>query len=85
VKEANAQVQLLSRCIEQKVMNWRWRPVVNALQACRGIQLIHAVRIMAELGDLSRFHHPRELMSYLGLIPSEDSSGARGNFPHSAG
>jgi len=49
--------------------------VVSALQACRGIQLIHAVRIVAELGDLSRFSHPRQLMGYLGLIPSEDSSG----------
>lgn len=54
---------------------WRWRPVVNALQACRGIQLIHAIRIVAELGDLSRFSHPHQLMGYLGLIPSEDSSG----------
>ncbi len=50
---------------------------MNALQACRGIQLIHAVRIVAELGDLSRFGHPRQLMSYLGLIPSENSSGER--------
>ena len=51
--------------------------MVNALQACRGIQLIHAVRIVAELGDLTRFGHPRELMSYVGLIPSENSSGER--------
>jgi transposase len=51
--------------------------VVDALQACRGIQLIHAARIVAELGDLSRFSHPRELMAYLGLIPSENSSGDR--------
>ena len=57
--------------------HWRWRSVVGALQACRGIQLIHAVRIVAELGDLSRFSHPRQLMSYLGLISSEDSSGER--------
>lgn len=49
--------------------------MVNALQACRGIQLIHAIRIVAELGDLSRFSHPHQLMGYLGLIPSEDSSG----------
>ena len=65
----------LSQCIEQELATWRWRSVVAALQACRGIQLIHAVRIVAELGDLSRFSHPRRLMAYLGLIPSEDSSG----------
>jgi transposase len=70
-------VQRLSQAIEQELTTWRWRSVVNALQACRGIQLIHAVRIVAELGDLSRFTHPRQLMGYLGLIPSEDSSGER--------
>jgi transposase len=57
------------------VQSQRWRPVVVALQACRGIQLIHAVLIVADLGDLSRFTHRRQLMGYLGLIPSEDSSG----------
>ena len=75
VEEASARVRRLSQCIEQELATWRWRSVVAALQACRGIQLIHAVRIVAELGDLSRFSHPRRLMAYLGLIPSEDSSG----------
>ena len=75
VDEASARVQRLTRCIEQELAHWRWRPVVSALQACRGIQLIHAVRIVAELGDLSRFRHPRQLMGYLGLIPGEASSG----------
>jgi transposase len=77
VEEASARVQRLGQCIEQELATWRWRSVVAALQACRGIQLIHGVRIVAELGDLSRFRHPRQLMSYLGLIPSEDSSGER--------
>src|ERR1700694_4409091 len=75
VEEASARVRRLSQCIEQELATWRWRSVVAALQACRGIQLIHAVRLVAELGDLSRFSHPRQLMGYLGLIPSEDSSG----------
>jgi transposase len=77
VEEASARVQRLTQCIEQELATWRWRPVVAALQACRGIQLIHAVRMVAELGDLSRFGHPRQLMGYVGLIPSEDSSGVR--------
>jgi transposase len=77
VEEATGRVERLSSYIAQEVAQWRWLPVVNALQACRGIQVIHAVRIVAELGDLSRFNHPRQLMSYLGLIPSEDSSGER--------
>src|SRR6202047_3878415 len=75
VEEASARVQRLSQCIEQELVTWRWRSVVSALQACRGIHIIPAGRMVAELGDLSRFNHPRRLMAYLGLIPSEDSSG----------
>ena len=57
--------------------HWRWRPVVEALQELRGVQVLHAVRIVAELGDFNRFESPRKLMAYLGLIPSENSSGDR--------
>ncbi len=74
VSEASTRVQRLTQSIEQELAQWRWRLVVSALQACRGIQLIHAVRIVVELGDLSRFSHPRQLMGYLGFIPSDDSS-----------
>lgn len=77
VEEATDRLSRLTQAIEQELVHWRWQPVVAALQACRGIQLIHAVRIVAELGDLARFSHPRELMAYLGLIPSEDSSADR--------
>src|SRR5512134_1697072 len=59
VSEATERVHRLTAAIEQELPQWRWRPVVAALQACRGIQLIHGVRIVAELGDLSRFTHPR--------------------------
>ena len=75
IEESTQRVMRLTHSIEQELGHWRWRSVVAALQACRGIQLIHAVRIVAELGDLARFDHPRQLMAYLGLIPSEDSSG----------
>jgi len=77
VAESTERVQRFTRAIEQELVHWRWQPVVAALQACRGIQLIHAVRIVAELGDLARFERPRQLMAYLGLIPSEDSTGER--------
>ena len=50
-------------------------PVVEALQAMRGVALIVAVTLIAEAGDLSRFDNPRQLMAYLGLVPSEHSSG----------
>jgi transposase len=77
VEEATARLNRLTRAIEQAVAGWRWQPVVVALQALRGVQLIHATRIIAELGDLSRFENPRQLMGFLGLVPAEDSSGGR--------
>jgi transposase len=52
-------------------------PVVEALQALRGVHLTAAITMVAEIGDLSRFETPRELMKFLGLIPSEYSSGDR--------
>ena len=69
VEESSARVARLTWAIEQQLQSWRWRSLVQVLQACRGIQLIHAVRIVAELGDLSRFGHPRQLMAYLGTYP----------------
>jgi transposase len=77
VHEASLRVERLNSAIGAELDHWRWRPVVQALQALRGVQAIHAVRIVAELGDLGRFESPRKLMGYLGLIPSEDSSGPR--------
>lgn len=49
--------------------------MVKALQALRGVAPIVAVTTIAEIGDLSRFENPRRLMAYLGLVPSENSSG----------
>lgn len=68
VERHTAQIQTL---VEQ----WRMVPVVKALQAMRGISLIVAVTTVTELGDLKRFDHPSKLMAYLGLIPSEYSTG----------
>ena len=47
-----------------------------ALQTMRGMALVNAATLISELGDLSRFANPRQLMAYLGLVPSEHSSGA---------
>jgi transposase len=54
---------------------WEWKPVVKALMACRGFQEVAAMTLVAELGDLRRFEHPRKLMAFLGLVPGEYSSG----------
>ena len=53
------------------------RPAVQVLMAFRGIGLITALTVICELGDIRRFSHPRQLMAYLGLVPSEYSSGNR--------
>lgn len=50
-------------------------PVIAALQALRGVGLLTAATLVAELGDVSRFGHARELMAYAGLVPREWSSG----------
>jgi len=57
------------------VPQWQLAPLVTALQALRGVSLIVAVTTVAELGDLSRFDSAKQLMAYLGLVPSEHSSG----------
>lgn len=75
VQQASERVEQLTQDIAQTVETWKMAPLVKALQALRGVQLITAATIVAELGDISRFHNPRQLMSYLGLVPSEYSSG----------
>src|SRR6266566_2679447 len=66
----------LTAQIETMLPEWTLAPVVAALQTMRGMALVNAATLIAELGDLSRFTNPRQLMAYLGLVPSEHSSGA---------
>lgn len=77
VHENMHRVDRLTEQIRQLVPNWRLFPVVAALQSARGVSLIVAVTILAEIGDLSRFESPDQLMAYLGLVPSEHSSGEK--------
>jgi len=74
-EQCEARVKRLTEQIETLSPEWRLYPVVEAFQAMRGVSLINAVTLVAELGDIRRFDHPRELMGYLGLVPSEHSSG----------
>ena len=76
-EECERRLERFEQAIGAQLQQWRWRSVVQELQALRGISALHAVRIVAELGDFQRFDTPRKLMGYLGVIPSEDSSGAR--------
>jgi transposase len=68
-------VERLEGALRKEVKSWRSLPVINALMTLRAIDFLSAITIVAELGDLRRFPHPRELMGYLGLVPSEHSSG----------
>ncbi len=77
----NAMDQAVERkeAIEQQILtllpDWSLGPVVEALQALRGVALVIAAGVVAEVGDIRRFDHPRQLMAYLGLVPGEHSSG----------
>jgi transposase len=77
VNEHTERLQRLDQALHDQVTSWRLQPVVEALQALRGVQFIAAVTMVAEIGDLTRFETPRELMKFLGLIPSEYSTGER--------
>jgi transposase len=65
----------LEAALIELVPEWTMAPVVAAFQAMRGVQFLTAVTMVAEAGDLRRFDHPRQLMAFLGLVPSERSTG----------
>jgi transposase len=76
IEECERRVERLSRQIDALLPGWRFQPVVEAVQALRGVSKIVATTVVAEVGDLTRFT-PRDLMGFLGLIPSEHSSGEK--------
>ena len=73
---AQARKDALIESISKMVSDWSLGPLVEALRGLRGIDLISAVTLVTTTGDLSRFESPRLLMSYLGLVPCEHSSGS---------
>jgi len=77
INEHTERLGRLEQELHEQVKSWRLYPVVEALQALRGVQFTVAVTTVAELGDLTRVENPRQLMKCLGLIPSESSSGER--------
>ena len=74
VGEAAARRDRLTGQIEELLGDWSMAPVVEALQAMRGVALIVAVTLVAEVGDLTRFDNPRHLMAYLGPVPCPRNS-----------
>src|SRR6476619_7555586 len=75
MRQASERLERLEQAIAVAVPDWSLAELVTALMAMRGIDLIAAATFVAEIGDLSRFQSPRELMAYLGLVPSENSTG----------
>src|SRR5882757_4678412 len=75
IRQAQERIERLEQAIRGAVPDWSLAEAVTALMAMRGLDLTSATTFLAEVGDLSRFGTPRELMAYLGLVPSERSTG----------
>ena len=77
IKELEERCTRLEMVLEEALQDWALAPIVMALQALRGIKLIAATTLVAEIGDLHRFDSPKQLMAWIGLVPAEYSSGKR--------
>lgn len=75
IERADELCERVNQAIVDLLPAWALAPVVEALQALRGVSVVNAVTLVAEIGCFGRFDHPRQLMAYLGLVPSEHSSG----------
>jgi transposase len=76
-RAAGERVAQITDQLMRALPEWSLAPVVDSLVALRGIDKLAAIVLLAELGDISRFDSPRQLMAFLGLVPSEHSSGGR--------
>jgi transposase len=72
-----AQVNAVDLEIERYARRESYRPLVEALECLRGVKTLTAMTLASEIGDIHRFRSPRALMSWVGLVPSEKSSGDR--------
>jgi transposase len=77
VREATERVTRLTQQVHDAAQASSWAPTIRAYQALRGVSTVVATTVAAELGDLTRFDHPKQLMAFTGLVPSESSSGER--------
>src|ERR1051325_4263692 len=77
IDDAETRLERLTQHVAEVVSSWSMAPVVEAYQALRGVAFLTAVTFVAEIGDVRRFETSRQLMAYLGLVPSERSTGAQ--------
>jgi transposase len=75
VTQATERVDQLTGDLRELSASWSQAPLVTALQALRGIEMVSAVTLAAEIGDFRRFAQAADLMAFVGLVPSESSSG----------
>ena len=75
IEDALQRLRRLEKQLALIVPEWSMAPVVEAYQAMRGASFLVAVTFAAEIGDVRRFDTPRQLMSFLGLVPAESSTG----------
>jgi transposase len=74
INDATDRLERLAKAVEDALPGWKWEPVARALMSLRGVQVLTAMTLVAEVGDFSRFEDPRSLMHFFGLTPSEHSS-----------
>ncbi len=74
ISAAQERIQRCETAMIDRLSSWRLKPAVDALMAFKGFQLLAAMITVSELGALQRFDHPRQVMAYLGLVPSESTS-----------
>ena len=74
---AMERIARLEESMEALLQDWTMKPVVQAMMGMRGFALVGAMVIVSELGGAWRFEHPRQLMAYLGLVPTESTSGTK--------
>ena len=77
ISESTARILRLEQALRELLAGWELAPIVQALQALRGMQLVSAITLTAEIQDFWRFPSPRQFMAYVGLVPGEHSSGSR--------
>jgi len=77
ITESTARIARLEQAMRDTLVDWSLKPLVQALMSLRGVQLIAAMTLVAELQDFLRFEHPRKLMAYVGLVPGEYTSGEK--------
>jgi len=74
IDAAHERVTRCEAAMEELLVSWQLRPAVEALMGFKGFKIVAAMITVSELGDIHRFAHPRQLMAYLGLVPTEATS-----------